>query len=72
MKIATKLATMAGFLLWKGYWTYVFFSAPVLDEQMRGVVALFMAVFLPLLLLTPWILMRALRRLNIWLASTRR
>jgi hypothetical protein len=44
---AKRLAILA-FGLWEIYWAWVFFSAPMPDEQMNTVFALLMAVFLPL------------------------
>lgn len=41
---------LALFLVWEGYWAYVFATAPVPDEKMDTVFALLMAVFLPLLI----------------------
>jgi hypothetical protein len=43
-----KVLGLALFLVWEGYWAYVFATASVPDEKMDTVFAMLMAIFLPL------------------------
>jgi len=40
-------------LAWEAWWAYEFVSAPVPDEEMRSVFAIYMGVLLPLLIGVP-------------------
>ena len=50
MNRLSKQAAIVALLLWEGYWSYIFFSAPKPDEKMDTVFALLMAVFLPMMI----------------------
>ena len=51
MRVDAKRVAILGFALWEAYWGYVFFSAPVPDERMNTVFALWMSV-VPVVLAT--------------------
>jgi hypothetical protein len=54
---------IAAFVLWEAYWVYVFLSAPIPDERMDTIVAMLMAIFIPLLLLLALALFMGVRKL---------
>ena len=62
MKLGLKRVALLVFLLWEGYWAYVFFNATVPDERMDTVFALLMAVFLPIFVGALWATFFAVRR----------
>ena len=50
------------FLAWEAWWAWDFVAAPRPDYEMRTVFALYMGVFLPLLIAVPTALILYLRR----------
>ena len=52
---------LIAFLIWEAWWAYEFIAAPRPDEEMRTVFALMMGVFLPLIVLGPYFLLRLVR-----------
>ena len=57
-----KRIALLAFLAWEAWWAYEFISAPRPDEEMRTVFALYMGVFLPLLIAVPTALILYIRR----------